>query len=189
MSAFPTLHTERLDLVEIRQTHLGDLYRLFRDEHVTRFYNLLPFKQEEDAQALLDWFRSRTASWLAIRWGITLKGSEELIGTLGFNNFTENHRASLGYDLRAEHWGCGYMPEALRAVIGFGFETLGVNRIEAEVMSGNVSSERVLTKLGFQKEGLLRQWMFWNEQHYDMTLFSLLRCEYILEAGFKHSPR
>ncbi len=44
----------------------------------------------------------------------------------------------------------------------------------AEVMQGNTASEKVLIKWGFTKEGLLRQWMHWNHQHYDMTMFSLL---------------
>ncbi len=175
--AFPVLHTERLDLIEITQAHLADLFKLFRDEEVTRFYNLLPLKYEHEAQKLIDWFQNRFADKLGIRWGVALKGSQNIIGTVGFNSFTKHHRANIGYDLQPDHWNKGYITEALRAVIHFGFNRLEVNRIEAEVMPLNIVSDKVLAKLGFTNEGILRQWMFWDDKHYDMNMFSLLRSD------------
>ena len=178
MDPFPILHTDRLDLIEINQSHLADLYKLFGDENVTRFYNLFPLKTEQEAQKTVDWFQTRFKEKLGIRWGIAIKGRQTIIGTLGFNNFTQYHRASIGYDLQKEHWNKGYISEALSTVIDFGFNKLDVNRIEAEVMQGNVISERVLNKLSFKNEGVLRNWMLWNDKHYDMTMFSLLKSEY-----------
>ena len=70
------------------------------------------------------------------------------------------------------------MTEAIKAVINFGFSTLNINRIEAEVMIGNTQSERLLLKLGFRNEGCLRDWMYWDNRHFDMIIFSLLRREY-----------
>jgi ribosomal-protein-alanine N-acetyltransferase len=178
MNKFPDLTTERLDLVEIQQSHLKDLFLLFGDTKVTEFYNLLPLASEQEGQKLLDWFRSRFKDGLGIRWGIALKGKSDIIGTIGFNNYTQKHRANIGYDLQSLYWGKGYMTEALKAVIDFGFNELDINRIEAEVMQGNIASEKLLEKLNFTKEGVLRHWMFWNEQHYDMTMYSLLKNEY-----------
>jgi len=179
LDIFPVLHTERLDLIEITQAHLGDLYKLFGDEEVTRFYNILPFTKEQEAQKYLDWFQTRFKEKLGIRWGIALKGNSSIIGTVGFNNFTRHHRSNIGYDLQTEHWNKGYITEALRAAIDFGFNRLEVNRIEAEVMPLNVVSDRVLAKLGFTNEGILRQWMFWNDKYYDMAMYSLLKSDYI----------
>lgn len=178
MITFPTLHTERLDLIEIRQNHLGDIFKLFGDEEVTRFYNLLPLKEEQEGQKLLEWFRNRNKDGLGIRWGIAPKGESNIVGTVGFNNYLKNHRANLGYDLQREYWNKGYITEALSVVINFGFNNLEINRIEAEVMQSNVASEAVLGKLGFKNEGILRQWMYWNGNHYDMTMFSLLIKDY-----------
>jgi [ribosomal protein S5]-alanine N-acetyltransferase len=171
---FPLLHTERLALIPIRQHHLPDLFALFSNEEVTRFYNLVPLKAPADAQKILDHFQSRYATKSGIRWGISL-GADRIIGTLGFNNFTANHRSNIGYDLLPQYWNKGFMTEALRAIIAFGFEQLGVNRIEAEVMPGNLSSEKVLEKLGFVKEGLLRDWMLFDGKHFDMHMFALLK--------------
>lgn len=175
---FPVLQTDRLDLVEIGQSHLTDIFSLFSDDRVTKYYNIVTLKEEKDAQSYLDWFRNRFALKAGIRWGIVLKGTTKLIGTAGYNNFTTQHRANLGYDLHPDHWGHGYVTEALTAVIEFGFARLLVNRIEAEVMPGNIASEKVLNKLKFKKEGLLRQWMYWNGHHYDMIMFSLLWQDY-----------
>ena len=178
MNIFPTLTTKQLDLVEIQQSHLTDLYLLFSDRKVTEYYNLLPLKHEQDGQTLLDWFRNRFKEGLGIRWGIALKGEANIIGTIGFNNFTSKHRANIGYDLQSIYWNKGYMKEALQTIIDFGFNELDINRIEAEVMQGNIVSEKLLEKMDFVREGILRQWMLWNGQYYDMTMYSLLRTDY-----------
>ncbi len=178
MDKFPILTTKRLDLVEIRQSHLSDIYLLFSDKKVTEYYNLLPLNNEQEGQILLDWFRSRFKDGLGIRWGIALKGELNIIGTVGFNNFSPKHRANLGYDLQSLYWNRGYMTEVLQTVIDYGFNKLDINRIEAEVMQGNVISERLLEKLDFKREGVLRQWMLWNNRYYDMTMYSLLKTDY-----------
>jgi len=121
MNEFPILTTERLDLVEIQQRHLIDIYLLFSDKKVTEYYNLLPLKHEQEGQKLLYWFRNRFKDGLGIRWGIALKGESNIIGTVGFNNYTQKHRANIGYDLKSSYWNRGYMTEALQAVIAFGF--------------------------------------------------------------------
>ena len=178
MNDFPILKTKRLDLVEIQQIHLSDIFLLFSDKKVTEYYNLLPLKSEQEGQKLLDWFRNRFKDGLGIRWGIALKGESNIIGTVGFNNYTQKHRANIGYDLKSSYWNRGYMTEALQTAINFGFSELDINRIEAEVMQGNVISEKLLEKLNFRREGILRQWMLWNEQYYDMTMYSLLKMDY-----------
>jgi len=178
LDSFPKLHTDQLDLIQISQEHLGDIFKLFSDRRVTQFYNITALTEELEAQKYLDWFSSRFADKTGIRWGISLKGHSNIIGTLGFNNFIKRHRANLGYDLQADFWNKGYVTEALKAVIEFGFKTLDINRIEAEVMQGNTASERVLAKLGFKNEGILRAWMYWNDKHYDITMFSLLHSDF-----------
>ena len=86
MTVFPTLAAKRLDLIEIQQSHLTDIYLLFSDKKVTEYYNLLPLQQEQEGQKLLDWFSNRFKDGLGIRWGIALKGESNIIGTIGFNN-------------------------------------------------------------------------------------------------------
>jgi [ribosomal protein S5]-alanine N-acetyltransferase len=174
---FPVLHTSRLDLVEITALHAADIFKLFGDPAVTEFYNINTLQEEAEAQKIIDWFASRFNDRAGIRWGIALKDNQNIIGTIGFNNFTVNHRANIGYDLQSAFWNNGYLTEALKAVIDVGFTQLNINRIEAEVMQGNIASEKLLAKAGFKNEGVLRDWMLWNGRHYDMTMFSLLRSD------------
>lgn len=97
----------------------------------------------EDGQIYLDWFRSRFEEKSGIRWGIQIKGEAGIIGTIGFNNFTPYHKANIRYNLQSAYWGKGYMSEVLAEIINFGFNNLCVNRIEAEVMTGNTSSAKL----------------------------------------------
>jgi ribosomal-protein-alanine N-acetyltransferase len=158
--------------------HSGDIFKIFSDHQVTKYYNMLPLINETEAQKIIQHFSNKFESNTGIRWGIALKGQQNIIGTCGFNNFTKHHRANLGYDLQSAFWNNGLITEALSALLNFGFNTLELNRIEAEVMQGNLASNKVLTKLNFTNEGILKQWMFWNGKHYDMTMFALLKSEY-----------
>ena len=175
---FPSLQTNRLDLIEIKQEHLGNIFKLFGDNKVTEFYNVVTLTNEGEAQRFIDWFQNRYAEKVGIRWGISLKGHDNIIGTIGFNNFTKQHRANIGFDLQVDFWNNGYLTEAIKCVTEFGFNKLDINRIEAEVMKGNIASEKVLAKSGFKNEGVLRQWMYWNSNYYDMTMFSLLQSDF-----------
>ena len=175
---FPSLETNRLDLIEIKQEHLGDIFKLYSDNNVTQFYNVVTLINEGEAQKFIDWFQNRFAEKAGIRWGISLKGNDNIIGTIGYNNFTKQHRANIGFDLQANFWNNGYLTEAIKVVTEFGFKKLDINRIEAEVMKGNIASEKVLAKNGFKNEGVLRQWMYWNNKYYDMTMFSILQSDF-----------
>lgn len=174
---FPAIRTPHLELVQITEEHANDLLKIFGDKQVTQYYNLLPPEDEDDCHRLITHFRHRFETKAAIRWGIRLNEHNEIIGTVGFNNFTKKHRASIGYDLQNDYWKQGIITEALYAVISFGFYALDINRIEAEVMEGNDPSIQVLHHVGFKQEGTLRQWMYWNDKHYDMLMFSLLRSD------------
>lgn len=177
---FPVLHTERLDLIEMNHTHLDDYFRIFSCPEVVKYYNLNIFTSREDGKVFIDTFHEGFEKGLFMRWGIALKGESRIIGTLGFNNYSENHRATVGYDLDYAHWNKGYVTEALREILPYGFDVLHVNRIEAEVLPDNKGSVRVLEKLGFKKEGHLRDWFYWNGEHFDCFIFSLLKRDYDL---------
>jgi [ribosomal protein S5]-alanine N-acetyltransferase len=107
------------------------------------------------------------------------KASNAAIGTcLLFRFEPASGRAELGYVLGRSHWGHGYMAEALAAVIGFAFGSAGLRRIEAEVNPDNTASMRLLHKLGFTQEGVLRQRWVTRGEPYDVAVFGLLSHEW-----------
>ena len=175
---FPALDTPRLSLVELTEHHCADLFAMFTNPHVTQYFPVIPMREEKDLLKMITLFKDRYAAQTGIRWGIVLQGQDTVIGTAGFNSFTIGHKASLVYALHPNEQGKGLITEALQAILQFGFEELNVNRIEAEVMPGNTASEKVLGKLEFIYEGLLREWMYWQGIRSDIKMYSLLASEW-----------
>ena len=178
--AFPHLETERLIL---RRLHLSDakaLFTILADEEVTRFYDDEAFTEISQAREQLESWASGFDARRCVRWGIALREDGDVIGTCGYYGFHGRHaRASIGYELARSYWRQGIMTEALDAVIGFGFREVGLNRIQAVVMPGNEGSDKLLEKLRFRREGVLREYENWREKGYvDVVMFSLLRYEY-----------
>jgi ribosomal-protein-alanine N-acetyltransferase len=126
---------------------------------------------------LTDLYRKRQG----FRWIVTLKGDPRPIGSLGFYKWLPSraHQAEMGYDLDKRHWGQGIMTEAMKAVIDFGFERMGLNRIEVYIMPRNKRSQRLARSLGFKREGLIRQRGYDEFGKFtDDILFSMLRSDW-----------
>jgi len=178
--AFPRLETERLVLRRLRLSDVESLFAILADEELTRFYDDEAFTEISQAREQIEAWASGFDEWRSIRWGIVRKGTDTVIGTCGYYGFHRWHRrGSLGFELARPYWRQGIMTEALDAIIGFGFRKVGLNRIQAVVMPGNEGSEKLLEKLGFRSEGVLRQYENWGKKGYvDLLIFSLLRHEY-----------
>lgn len=179
-SYMPRLETERLVLREIVRSDAEAMFELFGDPEVTRYNDVDTLHELREAGELIDFVQDRFSHKAGMRWAITLKTQEaKLIGTCGFNAWQRyNNCAEIGYDLMRRCWGQGIMTEALGAMIRFGFENMALNRIEADVTIGNDGSARVLQKLGFVEEGILRQRGYWKGKYHDLRFFSLLRADY-----------
>ncbi len=176
---FPTLETARLTLREMRMEDADAVFRIFSDPVVMRYHDSETFTDVEQARGLIEQMEQRFTRSVGIRWGTTRMGDDGVIGTGGFSRWNLPDRyATIGYDLAQSAWEHGIMTEAVGAMVRFGFERLDLNRIEAETMLDNSASIRVLEKLGFQQEGIVRQKYFWKGQFHTMRLFSLLRREY-----------
>lgn len=175
----PTLQTERLTLRALRASDAEAVFAIFNDDAVTRYYDLDSFTTLEQAANMIERMTQRNQDGDALRWGIALKENDRVIGTGGFNQFRRHwFSAGIGYDVATAYWNRGYMTEALRAIVCYGFENLNVNRIEALVVPGNDPSARVLEKLDFRREGLLRDYGFWKNRFWDLHLFALLKREW-----------
>jgi ribosomal-protein-alanine N-acetyltransferase len=85
-------------------------------------------------------------------------------------------RAGIGYELARSHWRQGIMKEALGAIIALGFKEMGINRIEAVVMPENIASLKLLEKLGFHNEGVLKEYENWGSKGFtDLCMLALTR--------------
>jgi [ribosomal protein S5]-alanine N-acetyltransferase len=169
-----TLDTPRLRLRLLALSDVDFVFRHFSDPQVTRYLlDEPPFSSRAEAVELIEFYQQ---SHKSNRWGIEHKADGVLAGTCGFHNWDQKRfRAEIGYDLSPGYWGQGLMVEALRSALSFGFQQMQLNRIEALIYVENPQSARVLEKLGFRREGLLRDYFYLNGQFYDHYVYSLLR--------------
>lgn len=173
---FPILETDRLILREIEKADAPAIFACFSNEDVVRFYGQEQLETIGQAEGFVEFFSKNYQEKRGIRWGIELKGAKGLIGTIGFNAWSPKHkRAEIGYELHPNQWKKGYISEALERVISYGFEELELNRIGAVVFLKNEASSNLLLKAGFQKEGILRDYMIQNGNSYDTYVYSLLK--------------
>jgi [ribosomal protein S5]-alanine N-acetyltransferase len=176
---FPILETERLLLREIVKEDVQGIFDCFSKSDVTRYYGLDTFTNIEQAIELVELFAKNYKEKRGIRWGIEIKGKKGIIGTIGFNAWSPKHkRAEIGYELHPEYWRKGYATEAVSEVISYGFNELDLTRIGAVVFLENIASNKLLTKLGFQLEGVLRNYMYQNGVPYDTNVYSLVKQVY-----------
>ena len=180
-NTIPMIETDRLTLRAVTPDDRAAVFALFADPRVAVPTHIAPFEGIEQADDLIAFFGRRFAAKGGIRWGLTLKGDDTIIGTAGFPSIdAEKYRAEIGYNLAYAHWGRGLATEAVRALVGFGFVQLNLRRIEATTNLDNTRSMRVLAKVGFTEEGILRDYTYWREvgAFYDARMYSLLRREY-----------
>lgn len=175
---FPELSTERLHLRRITDDDAQSIYKLLSNPEVIKYDTFELFTNIEQAKDIIRWFNREFERKRAIFWGISLKDDYEIIGFCKCEVEIPKVRADFGYDLRLEYWNKGIMTEALSSIVDFAFHTLEINRIEATVSTENVASIRVLEKLGFIKEGILRERSYWKGISHDMVMLSILKNEY-----------
>lgn len=175
--SFPQLETRNLILRRMLATDSNAIFKIFADDEVTRHYDDATFTDIAQAINQIEAWETGFVNRRCIRWGITRKEEIDVIGSCGFYGTHPWHRrASIGYELARPNWRQGIMTEALDAIIDFGYGEMDLNRIDAVVMPNNIASIQLLGKLGFQSEGLLREYENWGSKGFvDLCMLSMLR--------------
>jgi ribosomal-protein-alanine N-acetyltransferase len=176
----PELETERLLLRKMRLDDAEAMFAYASDPEVTRYVLFETHRSVEDSESFLRLATEGYERGDFGGWGVVLKDSGAFVGTCGMDvGYAPEHaRAELGYVLSREHWGKGLMPEAVRAVIRFGFRRMDLNRIQARCIAENTASARVMEKAGMTYEGTLRESEFIKGAYRDMKIYSILRREF-----------
>ncbi len=182
MSDFPSLETERLLLREMASSDVPDLFAIYSDRQVMRWFGSDPLVSMGDAQKLIDAF----AGWRHLpnpgaRWGIQRKADRRLLGSCGLFKWNRAWKScAIGYELASFAQGQGFMYEALSATLAWGFKHMDLHRVEAQVHPENLPSIKLLSKLGFAHEGRLREAGFWGRKHHDLQQLGLLRRDFAM---------
>ncbi|WP_073085820.1 GNAT family N-acetyltransferase [Chitinophaga jiangningensis] len=176
----PEITVGELVLRPFKDKDAAALFRLFSKDEVTRFMDIASFRNITDATQIITYFRELQQAEEGFRMAIML--GTELVGTCGYHKWNKPHfKAEIGYDLLPEYWGKGIMTVAVGALLDFGFQEMELNRTEAFVDPLNTPSSRLLGRLGFQKEGLLRDAFFEKGTFVDAEIYSLLKADHVRE--------
>lgn len=173
------LRTERLELRCFRHADAADLFTIFSDPQVSRYLVVGGWKHVDEAHQRIARDINATAAGEYLRVAIERTEDHRVIGECSIFSLVEgSRRAEIGYALARSAWGCGYAVEALRALIGHVFGPMGLNRLEADIDPRNGASARTLERLGFAKEGHLRErWIVAGEVS-DTAIYGLLRSDW-----------
>ena len=179
----PIINTPRTVLRWISEHDIDSLYEIFSDPQVMRYWSTVPLPNREAAAELQREIAEGNESEKMFKWGVALRDSGSVIGTATlFNLNLDNGRAELGYAMGRAYWGKGYMNEALKALVSHAFEVMGLRRLEADVDPRNAASIRTLERLGFQREGFLRERWHVNGEIQDALFYGLLRHEWVASS-------
>ena len=180
----PTLHTARLRLRPFTSADADALFALHSNAHVLRYWDSPPWTEHERAERFLATCRQLAEEGSGARLAIDRATDGAFVGWCGLSRWNPDYRsASLGYCLDEPAWGHGYATEAAGAVLQWAFGTLDLNRVQAEADTRNTASARVLEKLGFVREGTLREDCVVSGDVSDSWVYGLLRREWRPASG------
>lgn len=174
----PTLQTARLGLRPFDDADATDLFALHGDENVMRYWDAPPWGEPSRAERFITACRQMAEEGTGARLAVDRASDGAFIGwcSLSRSRWNLDHRsASLGYCFDAAVWGHGFATEAAGALLRWAFDTLDLNRVQAKTDTRNVASARVLEKLGFVREGTLRQDCIVNGEVSDSWVYGLIR--------------
>ena len=181
----PTLETPRLLLRPVTEADIEFIHRLFSRPETNKYSSYDDLQSLGEAEKMYESYL-KPGFIDHFRVIVELKGSREPVGTLGLYNYSEkDRRAVLGYDMLREYWGRGFMTEAVTELVRYGFEYLGLNRIEATVDPENIPSMRLLERVRFTAEGCMSDRCFYKGEFHDECVFGLLKSRWLF-SGFKN---
>ncbi|MFZ1947053.1 MAG: GNAT family N-acetyltransferase [bacterium] len=181
---FPRLKTTRLVLRQFALSDAAEVQRLAGDRAIADTTLEIPHPYEDGMAE--QWIATHVPKFEAgeqVALAITLADSSRLVGAVGLAVQARFDRAEIGYWVGKPYWGRGYCTEASRAVVGWAFAELKLNRIFATHFKRNPASGRVMQKLGMTEEGLLRQHIKKWDRYDDLVIYGLVRSEWSASAA------
>lgn len=180
----PTLTTTRLRLRPFTDTDAPALVALHSNAHVLRYWDAPPWSEPARAERFIAACRLMAKDGSGARLAVDRVLDGTFIGWCSLTGWNPVYRsASLGYCLDDAAWGHGFATEAGRGLLQWAFAALALNRVQAETDTRNAASAHVLEKLGFVREGLLREDCVVNGEVSDSYVYGLLRRDWQADGG------
>ena len=175
---FPQLESDRLVFREFDMNDATELFLIRSNDKVMNYMDSYKHQTIQDSELLITQVQKSFEEKTGINWAIIEKSTNELIGYFGYWRLIKEHcRAEIGFALKPEFWGKGFMKETLVRLVDFGFNNLRIHSIEANVNPENESSIHLLENFGFKKEAYFRENYLYNGQYIDSMIFCLLETD------------
>ncbi len=174
----PTLETPRLILRSLKTGDIENYFAFASDAEVTRYLRWGPHisitQTENHFQHILSEYRAGSDG----PWGIELKETRKLIGSIHLMAISDQHcKAEIGFLLARPYWNQGLMTEALTEVLAYALDTFNLNRIEAFCLIENDIARRLLEKVGLKQEGILREYLVQKDLPRTMSVHAILKSD------------
>lgn len=172
---FPVLETQRLVLRNLTRDDVQDVFEIRSNRQTMQFIPRPVAETPDDAVALIDVILGFTSQNERINWAMTEKGSNKLIGIIGYVHINnDSNRAEVGYVINSDYERRGYMFEALNAVLDYGFDVMKTHAVEAVIRTENTPSVQLVEKAGFVREAMFRDYINFNGYH-NAYVYTLIR--------------
>ena len=176
----PMIETQRLILRKIEMNDANRMFEyIFSDHRVMDNLIKGPHQSITETINRLTEITNQYVSEKFCYWGIVVKESGELIGTIDLFNINEDtENCEVGYNIGFNWWNKGYGTEALHAVVEFAFRIMDIHKISATHNIDNPASSKIMLKVGMKREGIIRHMIRKNNQYKDCGIFGILQQEY-----------
>ncbi|KGN39083.1 N-acetyltransferase GCN5 [Knoellia subterranea KCTC 19937] len=172
----PTLETSRLRLRPVVDSDGDAVFDLMSNAHVLRYWDSSPWTDRSLSRRFVERSAEAARSGFGVRVVVERMEDGEFLGWVSLTDWNPDFRsASLGFVYTEASWGHGYATEAAGALLDWAFGSWDLNRVQAEADTRNIACGRVLEKLGFVREGTLREDCIVDGVVSDSWVFGLLR--------------
>ena len=171
---FPILKTQRLLLRQFVDSDLPNVFKGLSHPDVIKYYGV-SYNTLEDTKAQMKFFADLEINETGIWWAVCSLDNKIFFGAGGLNNLDKEHKkAEIGFWLISDYWNMGIMTEAIPLIYKYGFNKLGLHRIEATVETENMNCKKALAKLNFRHEGTMSDCEFKNGKFISLDIYSIL---------------
>jgi len=171
----PTIKTGRLLLRPFVESDLENVYKGLSDPEIVKYYGV-SYKTVEETKEQMKFFAHIEQEGTGIWWAVCSPDNKVFHGAGGLNSISKEHKkAEIGFWLLTEFWGQGMMAEAIPVICKYGFDNLGLHRIEGLVETGNLNCKKAMKKLDFTYEGTMKDCEIKNGKFISLDLYAILK--------------
>lgn len=174
---FPIIRIDRLLLRQFVDSDIENVYKGLSDPEIIKYYGV-SYKTLEDTKAQMRFFSDLEKEGTGIWWAVCSLDNKTFYGAGGLNSLSKEHKkAEIGFWLLKEFWGQGVMTEVMPVICNYGFDNLGLHRIEGLVETDNLNCKNAMKKLDFKHEGTMRDFEIKNGKFISLDIYAKLRSE------------